>query len=83
MQGFPPRLQIADNSPSAKIRAYSRLGDVCERDIGLPGQGTSDAAMGPMSRSLRVVVKYSVRFVARIVNGITIDLTSLRAAIRI
>ena len=76
-------------------RACSQLSDVCERGIGLPGQGTSDAVGlfpirseqrghgGPMARSLRVVVKCGVRFVARFVNGMTIDLTSLRAAIRI
>ena len=37
----------------------------------------------PLGYSLRVVVKYGVRFVPRLVNGITIALASLRAAIHI
>jgi len=71
------------------------LSDVCERDIGPPVQGASDAVGllpirseqrrngGPMSRSLRVAAKCGVRFVARLVKGVVIDFDSLRAANRI
>jgi len=37
----------------------------------------------PLGYSLRVAAKYGVRFVPRLVDEMTIDLTSLRAAIRI
>ena len=71
------------------------MSDVCERDIGPPVQGASDAVGlfpirreqrrigGPMSHSLRVAAKCGARFVPRLVKGMAIDFDSLRAAIRI